>query len=737
MSKQSKDKYKIEVFKYFSTLVLMMLSIFFVFNYLHLQSVYNTEYIKIEKNLTRLFSMEMDRVAKYLSSQIDTTLSVSGIKDAIYYNDRERLKELSTPLFKAFKKENRLLQIMHFQDRKGSALLRVHNPDYFGDNLYSKREMIKEVIDNRKIQIGLEEGVYGYQYRVVKPIFRDNEFIGSAEIGISIDYFKDFIENYYPELSILMVIKQENLNLYKDKSKLNTFKDYYIFGDKKNLELLSNFKDVESEKNFTTFRVLGKEYLLLKSFFLDDYKHDNLIRVIIKKDISYLKREFNYILIVIILTATILYIFFFAINRLTVKYYINNIQSLNVNLREANENLEVKIAERTEEVEYQRKQTELVLSSVMLPIVITSIKSKKILYANSEASRQYGIPLNQLIGSPIEMVYSDMEDRNRLLKILSEKGSLHNHEIKLKRSNGEQFDTILSIVPISYNGENVLLSTVADITIQKKRELELKTLHRYNRDSINYASLIQDAIIPSKTVINRYFNDSFVIYEPRDTVSGDIYLIEPLRGDDEMIMFVIDCTGHGVSGAFLTMLVKAIERQIIAKILNSSDEVDTADTLHNFHIQIQSILKHTDKDSVSKLGFDGSVLYYNRKKQEVFFSGAKSDLFILREQDLDLEIIKGNKRSIGFSRKGSEKSFIKHKVQLKEGDKLYLTTDGFIDQQGGDKKHSFGKRRFKNMILENRNESFAKQKEIFLSILNKYQGNIKRNDDITFIGLNL
>jgi len=197
---------------------------------------------------------------------------------------------------------------------------------------------------------------------------------------------------------------------------------------------------------------------------------------------------------------------------------------------------------------------------------------------------------------------------------------------------------------------------------------------------------------------------------------------------------VIDCTGHGVPGAFVTMLVKAIERQIVGKI-NSDENIDVSPAwiLSYFNRKMKLLLNQHDKDSISNAGFDGGIIYFNKKDKLLKFAGAETPLFYI--EDDALKTIKGDRHSIGYKTSDAEYEFKEHSIQTKDGMSFYLTTDGYLDQNGGEKSFPFGKKRFKSIVEEYHTEPMADQQEVFLNELDAYQGKEETNDDVTLVGL--
>ncbi|MBF0264315.1 MAG: transporter substrate-binding domain-containing protein [Gammaproteobacteria bacterium] len=271
--------------------------------------------------------------------------------------------------------------------------------------------------------------------------------------------------------------------------------------------------------------------------------------------------------------------------------------------------------------------------------------------------------------------------------------------------------------------------------LEHNKELEasknkFEELHRHTRESIEYASFIQQALIPSNDIFNTYFSDYFTMWNPKDIVGGDIYLVSELRNDEVLIM-VIDCTGHGVPGAFVTMLVKSIERQLVSRIINSDEIVSPAKILSIFNKSMKHLLKQDNQEAISNAGFDGGVLYYNKHQNYIKYSGAETPLFYF--QDNELKMIKGNRHSIGYKKSDNNYQFTEHTIEITSQLQLYITSDGYLDQNGGDKDFPFGKNRFKALLKEAHNNKMEKQKEFLLNELEKYQGDSERNDDITVV----
>ncbi len=384
----------------------------------------------------------------------------------------------------------------------------------------------------------------------------------------------------------------------------------------------------------------------------------------------------------------------------------------------------------------KREEVERILENILLPILITSRAERKILYANKYAEVQYDRPLCELIGTDIDNVYTARGQQEQILELLSKNGRVLNLEENFKTAGGKEFTALLSVIPIVYSGIDCYIGMVTDITEQKRIENEFRILHQHTKESIEYASLLQHSLIPSSDLFKKYFSDHFVIWHPKDIVGGDIYLFDELEKRNECLLFVIDCTGHGVPGAFVTMLVKAIEREIVSQINNDDmTDVSPAWILSYFNKTMKYLLRQDSDKAISNAGFDGAIIHYNKQNRVLKFAGAQTNLFYV--QDDKLNIIKGDRHSIGYKKSNADFQFTEHTIQAANEMRIYLTTDGYIDQNGGDKGFPFGKTRFSDMIETSYTESFADQKELFLYGLQKYQKDEIRNDDITLIGFKI
>jgi len=269
--------------------------------------------------------------------------------------------------------------------------------------------------------------------------------------------------------------------------------------------------------------------------------------------------------------------------------------------------------------------------------------------------------------------------------------------------------------------------------------------------SIVYAKRIQFAALPSDQYINSMLNNYFILFKPRDIVSGDFYwLKEIVRANHHYkIIVAADCTGHGVPGAFVSMLGISFLNELVRR----TEISDVAILLNELRTQVKNALKQTSKGSDSKDGMDIAVAIIEDKTKILQFAGANNPLFIVRDGKLsdnqkknkrniydeninrNLTALKADKQPIAVYIK--EEPFSKQEVQLKKGDQIYLFSDGYIDQFGGEKGRKFMTKNFKKLLLSNSNMPMQKQKEILNNTFENWKGNLEQVDDVVVVGVEI
>lgn len=243
-------------------------------------------------------------------------------------------------------------------------------------------------------------------------------------------------------------------------------------------------------------------------------------------------------------------------------------------------------------------------------------------------------------------------------------------------------------------------------------------------DSIIYARRIQKAILPNIEMIQESLQHFFILFKPRDIVSGDFYWES--RVEDEIIIIAADCTGHGVPGAFMSMLGVTFLNEIVnsKKITKPGKILDLLrdKVIHSLNQKYDNPLRD---------GMDISIINYNFTTRQVSFAGANNPLFLVH--DGELSEIKADKMPIALYDKMV--SFSNNDLELHEGDCLYIFSDGFVDQFGGPKDKKFMKKRFKQTLIDNHKLPMEEQKELLDHAYEEWKGKGEQVDDVLVIGL--
>ncbi len=279
-----------------------------------------------------------------------------------------------------------------------------------------------------------------------------------------------------------------------------------------------------------------------------------------------------------------------------------------------------------------------------------------------------------------------------------------------------------------FSVETLILKTEMFISMSYNQR-ELQAQKDKITDSIKFASIIQNSILPNQNSINRTLKDNFIIWEPKDIVGGDIYQFEKVTNG--FLIIIIDCIGHGVAGAFMTMVTKTA----LNTIINSENYNNPALILQKLNKKIKTTLNQDKEYSVSNAGLDGGILYIDELNKKARFASAKTTLFYVQNDKLNT--IKGDRISIGYKDSDINFEFNNYEVDIINDTYFYISTDGLIDQNGGRKGLPFGKKRVQELLNKNYKFSFKEQKEKILSELINYQNREERNDDLTMIGFKL
>ena len=271
------------------------------------------------------------------------------------------------------------------------------------------------------------------------------------------------------------------------------------------------------------------------------------------------------------------------------------------------------------------------------------------------------------------------------------------------------------------------------LAISDKLETQNTQLNYKNAEilsSITYAKRIQEAILPSEEKINSMFKESFVLYRPKDIVSGDFYWFEQLN--NKVFWAAVDCTGHGVPGAFMSILgYNGLKKILLERKVTTPSEILEQLTEH-----ITDSIRETQKGEQVKDGMDIALCSLDLDSMELEYCGAYNPLYILRNGEI--QITKGTKRPVGIFMRRSIPDFVNHKIQLQKNDVVYIFTDGYADQFGGPDLAAGGKKfsyhRMRELLIQSSHE-FDTQRDVLDKEYVKWKGSQQQIDDVCVIGI--
>ncbi|MCD4692162.1 MAG: SpoIIE family protein phosphatase, partial [Calditrichales bacterium] len=277
--------------------------------------------------------------------------------------------------------------------------------------------------------------------------------------------------------------------------------------------------------------------------------------------------------------------------------------------------------------------------------------------------------------------------------------------------------------------QNEEIVSINEVLNEQKEIIENKNIQI--TDSINYAQHIQESVFLSEKEINDYFTDSFVLNIPKDIVSGDFFWFHKV--DDKNIFAVVDCTGHGVPGAFMSL----IGNSLLTETVKENKITEPSEILNVLHNGVIRVLRQDTVNSKTNDGMDMVICTYDEKTKELYFSGARNIMYVLNGGDT--EIINGDFFSIGEKPyfDDQEVKFTTQKIEIAEGSRIYLMTDGYMDQFGGPENKKFNQIPFEKMLTEISDLPMKEQKEKMLQAFKDWKGSNRQIDDVMVLGIKL
>ncbi len=313
-------------------------------------------------------------------------------------------------------------------------------------------------------------------------------------------------------------------------------------------------------------------------------------------------------------------------------------------------------------------------------------------------------------------------------------GIIHWRTVNLTKRQKELVNEVRSAtIEIRHQKEEV--ETQRDLVILQKQQIT---------DSINYAQRIQDAVLPNKEYMDEIMPEYFVFFKPRDIVSGDFYWVKEVQ--DHLVIVGADCTGHGVPGAFMSMLgITLLSNLIGDRCFNTPGAI-----LDQLRLQIKELLVQERNGEAQKDGMDMVVAILNKTTRELHYSGANNPLYLVRNkvhlqekelescqsmdnEDFQLFDLKGDKQPVGVH--WVETDFTSRTIKLHKQDTIYIFSDGIVDQYGGKNRKKYKSVNFKKLLLSIQEETLDKQKQLVEDTFETWRGDHEQIDDVCVIGI--
>ena len=341
-------------------------------------------------------------------------------------------------------------------------------------------------------------------------------------------------------------------------------------------------------------------------------------------------------------------------------------------------------------------------------------------YTLDEVKKLFGMRLQDFSHNPqIDLLIE---------KALTEKVPVYYESINVAKS-GQEIWIATTLTPIVNESGNISKIVVIDVDIHdtKLKSLQIEDQSREIRESINYARRIQTALLPDMETVKRDLPNSFVLYKPKAVVSGDFYWYNDWL--DNFVIAAIDCTGHGVPGAFMSVMA----HNILFQIASTSIITKPGYILENVHETVRASLKQNKINSESRDGMDMAMCRITKDLKKLEFAGAMRSLYHIRNNVLTE--IKGDKHAIGGYQSEEFRKFKTHIIDLEKDDCIYIFTDGYADQFGGHEGKKFMTKRMKNLLVSISFHSMEEQHKILEKTFEEWKGNREQIDDVLVIGI--
>ncbi|MCQ2976193.1 MAG: PAS domain S-box protein [Bacteroidales bacterium] len=401
------------------------------------------------------------------------------------------------------------------------------------------------------------------------------------------------------------------------------------------------------------------------------------------------------------------------------------------------------IQHQKDEIEAQKIQLESINAELEKLSLVASKTDNSVIIASSDGEIEWvNDGFERMLGYNYQdyskKYGSNLLDKNTDYDVLSkiEENLLNKKSTlfttKSQNSKGQELWIQTNLTPIFDNQDNLykIVAIDSDITQIKKAEEEIAAQKDKIVESILYAQKIQQAVMPPVEYFNQYLPQHFILLKPRDIVSGDFYWGTHIG--EKFVFTAADCTGHGVPGAFMSLLGIAFLNEITGRM--NEQTVSAGEILTQLRKNVMTYLRQSGKENEQKDGMDMALCIYDKRNDKLQYAGAHNPLILIRSNEL--QQIDADEMPIGYYINQTE-HFTNHEIDIRPGDITYMFSDGYSDQFGmvNGRRKKYMIKRFRDYLLEIHNENLETQKQMLDDNLKNWRGNIKQLDDVLVIGV--
>jgi PAS domain S-box-containing protein len=572
-------------------------------------------------------------------------------------------------------------------------------------NLQEERERVKEQQEVLKMQ------QVKLQYQL-KTIARQESRIEEHQAAIKKQ--QERIANQRKELESL--IKRANENRAELAEKIEVLREKENAIEEQNQKLAE--QKVQTQKQM---EILEKQNQEIE----ERQKQIKKQRIEIASQTGIIRTQKNALLIFSVLLGFILILSFFLFRSYRTQKRQNKIL--------ANQKNEIELqAVQLEQVNKELEKLSIVASETSNAVAILR-PNGKYEWVNAGFTRMYGYTLQLLrneVGEDIFTASNHPQIKEIVDRCIESQSPVSYESQVITRDNKTRWSQT-TISPTVNNQDMVdrLVLIDTDITEVKEAEAEIAKQNKKITDSIVYAQRIQKAVLTPREIIASYIPEHFIMFRPRDIVSGDFYWAA--EKGSKLIITAADCTGHGVPGAFMSMLGITFLNQIIAE--NKWHDISASFILDELREKVKTSLRQTGKSGEAKDGMDMALCIIDKDEMHLEFAGAQNPLIFIRNGKT--ERIKGDDMPIGISY--GEEKFQNHHLDLLPEDRLYIFSDGYADQFGEKTRKKFFSKRMRMMFEKYHQKPFDEQLEIYEKTFDKWRGKLDQMDDVLVMGLKI